>query len=207
MYWKNANRDWRMLTLSVVACWVLALSVASAQYTFGAKDADGKNVTLNPAGQTTLILIGNDDHEDDLREAARVVDDIRGNPKFRLYVVVDLRDSLGGIAPNLVYSQMKENMDAEQPQLRELYKLHGNKNNPRKDMATFADFNGQIVDLLGWKDETEDYLRAVLYDKNGRVVQRWNALKKKDYPQMGAKARTEVGGSPVRAAKAVPANP
>lgn len=207
MYWKNANRDWLTLVLSATACWVLAFSVASAQYTFGAKDADGKNVTLNPQGQTTLILIGNDDHEDDLRDAARVVDDIRGNPKFRLYVVVDLRDSLGGIAPNLVYSQMKENMDDEQPQLRELYKLHGNKRNPRKDMATFADFDGQIVNMLGWKDETEDDIRAVLYDKNGRVVARWDALKKRDFPKMGAKAREQVGGSPVRAAKAVPASP
>lgn len=219
MSWKNVNSPVSALALSVAvgALVVLAAVPASAQYTFGAVDADGKNVAINRSGQTTLVLIGNDDHEDALREAARVVDDVRGVPSFRLYVVVDLRDSIGSMAPNIVKSQMKESMDEEVPQLRQLYAKHGNRNNPRADMATFADFDGQIVNMLGWKSETEDHMRAVLFDKSGKAVARWDKLRKGDYPQLerqvrqrlqsGSSGQSAKPAKPVKAAKAVPVEP
>ncbi|MEM1060369.1 MAG: hypothetical protein AAGK14_14090 [Verrucomicrobiota bacterium] len=178
---------------------LLAASPVWAQ--LSAVDADGERVTLNPKGKTTLVLVGNDEHEEDLRKAASHVDSVRGRPDFRLYVVVDLQDSLGSFAPELVTNQMKENMNNAVPELRKLYALHGNPADPRADMATFADFDGKLVRALGWKGETEDYLRAVVFDRNGKVVERWGELRKQEYPEMAARVNQALGVTP----KAVPA--
>jgi len=194
---------WRTAGASLAA---MVLGTLPALGALSAKDADGRMVEINPKGKTTLVLIGNDEHGGALRDAARMVDNVRGRSDFRLYVVVDLQDTFGAdLAPDLVTDRMKENMDNEVPQLRKLYAMHGNNANPRTDMATFADFDGKLVQALGWKDETDDYMRAILFNKDGKVVMRWNELRKENYPAMSSKVNQTLGGGAVATPKAVPA--
>jgi len=153
------------------------VAVSASAKSLDATDADGHRVVLNAKGTVTAVISSSPDTQDRTREAGALLDPRRGRKDFRLAIVVDLRDSLAGIVPDFVKSQIRSNLDTEAKRLVPFYRKNGNPGNPRPDLVAIPDFDGKLVDALGW-DPDDDKLRVSVYGRDGQLVKSWTDLKK-----------------------------
>lgn len=140
------------------------------------EDADGKKVELNASGRVTVVIGSNENVAQATREAGQAGDTFQGRADYRCVVVVDLRDSLGNLAPPIVRMKMRSDLDEEGERLIPFYRKNGNFGDPRKDLSCVADFDGAIAQKLGWKKPVKT-LRAVIFGKDGRPIRNWEDLK------------------------------
>ena len=180
------------------ACVVGLLLVSSLRSApLEAVDADGRHMTLNAKGTLTAVISSSPDTQDRTRAAGQVLDLYRGRSDFRLIIVVDLRDSLAGIAPDFVKSQIRHNLDDEAKRLTPFYRKNGNGGNPRADLSAIPDFDGKLIDALQWKPD-DDLLRITLFGKDGKPIRTWDDLQK---PALLADAVAKaLGGTPAATA-------
>ena len=142
-----------------------------------AVDADGHHMTLNAKGFITAVISSSPDTQERTRTAGQVLDAYRGRSDFRLIIVVDLRDSLAGIAPDFVKNQIRNNLNDEAKRLVPFYRKNGNSGNPRADLSAIPDFDGKLIDSLQWKPD-DDLLRITLFGKDGKPIRTWDDLQK-----------------------------
>jgi len=142
---------------------------------FKAVDADNHSVLINRPGMITLLLGTNQDSQDAARAAGQATYPFRGRPDFELIVVVDLRDSIAGWAPSIVYAEMRSNLDKEAVDLKPYFLKNGNTSNPRNSSHVIADFTGTICPQLGWTEHSDD-LRGILFGGDGREIKRWDKI-------------------------------
>lgn len=172
--WLNMYRFCGFLLVGLVLCGLVSGRGLAAQEIV-VVDSDDRRVKLNEKGIVTLVLVCSEESESACREAGRVMDPYHGTKDFRHRVIVDLRDSWGGMVEALVKMQMRDNMDEEAERLEAVYKSKGSPRDPRKDLSATADFDGAITKRLGFGKPSED-LRAVLFDRNGAVIERWEKV-------------------------------
>ncbi len=144
-----------------------------------AVDADGHPAVLNAKDAVTAVLSSSPDTQDRTRKAGAILDPYRGRKDFRLIVVIDLHDSLAGIVPDFVKSQIRHNLDDESKRLIPFYRKNGNPGDPRRDAVAIPDFDGKLIDALSWNTD-DDLLRVTVFGREGRVLHYWEDLQKID---------------------------
>jgi hypothetical protein len=164
--------DWLLKFCKIILISLCAANIAHAKE-LSSIDADNRSIELNAKGFVTLVLYSSEDLQDRTRELGRWIDSLRGRTHFRLIVVVDLRDSLGGLVPGVVRDQMRSNLDTEAKRIKPFYNENKSPLDPRKDLCVIPDFSGDLCTELGWKEELEK-IEAVLFDENGNEINRWN---------------------------------
>ncbi|SDT87745.1 hypothetical protein SAMN05444156_0340 [Verrucomicrobium sp. GAS474] len=155
---------------------LLALALPLPAKPIEGVNADGHAVTLNAKDLVTVVISSSPDTQERTRQAGSLIDTYRGRKDFRLIIVVDLRDSLAGIVPDFVKSQIRTNLDTEAKRLIPFYRKNGNPGNPRTDLAAIPDFDGKLVDALKWNPD-DDLLRVTVFGRDGNVLHYWEDLK------------------------------
>jgi len=129
-------------------------------------DADGCEWVLNKPGRVMVVICGNSSDQDDLRACGKSLDEFQGRRDFRAIVVVDLRGSLANLAKGYTCRRMSRGLDAEALRIKPIYRDKGNRGDPRPDIGSVADFDGQLCTRLGW-GVAEKGVRTVVFDKGG----------------------------------------
>jgi hypothetical protein len=140
-------------------------------------DVDDKIVTFKKPGVVTVVLGCSEDTQKACRLASYSFDQFRGRRDFRLIVIVDLRNSLGGLLKGYVRDRMRTDLDSEAARLKLYYENNQNFGNPRDDLCAIPDFSGQVCRQMGWDKSLDDALHAVVIGPNGAEVRRWDNLK------------------------------
>jgi len=138
-----------------------------------ATDVDGRQQPLDPPGRVTVVMYTNGDLEQQSRDMSKSFDPMRGRHDFHFVRVVDLRGEVAPIARRLVEKQIRKELDKEAVRVKPLYSKNGNSMNPRLDMPTIADFNGNVLGKFGWSDHYPD-IRIVVFNKRGQPIKRFD---------------------------------
>jgi len=168
-----------LVPLLLLGGFAVPASAAAPASPIHAVDADGHPAVLNARDVITAVLSSSPDTQDRTRKAGAILDPYRGRKDFRLIVVIDLRDSLAGIVPDFVKSQIRHNLDDESKRLVPFYRKNGNPGDPRRDAVAIPDFDGKLIDALAWNPD-DDLLRVTVFGKEGRVLHYWEDLQKVD---------------------------
>jgi hypothetical protein len=138
-------------------------------------DVDGRQRILHPTGQVSVVMYTNGDLEQQSRDVSRALDPLRGRSDFRFIRIVDLRGEVAPIARRLVEKQIRKELDKEAVRIKPLYSKKGNSADPRLDMPTVADFNGNVLGKLGWENHYDD-IHLVVFNKKGLEIKRFDKI-------------------------------
>ncbi len=166
----------KWLNILVFALWTGSVAHASSAANLPPTDADENAVVFNQKQIVTVVLGCTSDTQTECRAASYYLDPFRGLKDFRLIVVVDLRDSLGGFVKDYVRHRMRNDLDTEALRLKPLYLKNKNLGNPRNDLCAVPDFSGDICKSLGWIKSIHT-LQAIVFDKEGHEIARWDNLR------------------------------
>ena len=164
-------------------------------------NCDGKTVSLNPAGNVTVLLASSQPLADQTREFGRSIYGWQGRDAFRVIVVVDLRKSLGTLFKGWTVGKMRADLDEEAERLIPWYRANKNLNNPRPDLCGIADFDGKVTESLGWgSDDTK--MKVSIFGKNGDVV--WSNVNLRTPASLQAEIEKLLGKSVPTPPDAIP---
>ena len=141
-----------------------------------AQDVDGKKVVLNAENRIDVIIYSTRVLQSKTRAAGKSLYPLQGQSELRVIVVIDLRNSFAQFAKDYTLKRAQKDLDEEAKRLRPYYRKNGNFSSPRPDLSAIADFDGALCRKLGW-DKPSDTLQVIIYDRNGKEVNRWNDLK------------------------------
>jgi hypothetical protein len=147
------------------------------------EDADGRKQHLNAPGRISVVIASNQTLQERTRLAGRACDRFQGLPRFRSYVLVDLRGSLAHWAKGYTVRRMRKDLDAEAERIAPWVRKNGSTDDPRTLVSAIPDFEGGTCRALGW-EETGKNLRVVVFGPDGRVRKLWNNLE--EYAELEA---------------------